>query len=180
MPVDMKKLVTCISHGRPIDNSAGEYRHCTQTAHDYSQIIDTLRKFVQSTMGATANVFSVFSNEIPASRCRRGRNSRGVYCTRPSRSMPGLTGKTLGQVTKFFLPCRPAWKMVSAVTKFGPDLSRLFHALTDPARRAIVSMRHVSVLEEEGRTRTCALLPEALDPMRTWLDGQRAGWMISS
>ena len=45
-------------------------------------------------------------------------------------------------------------------------------------------MRHLSVLEEaglittskDGRTRTCALVPEALAPVRTWLDEQRAIW----
>jgi DNA-binding transcriptional ArsR family regulator len=45
-------------------------------------------------------------------------------------------------------------------------------------------MRHLSVLEEaglittskDGRTRTCAMVPEALDPMRTWLDEQRDIW----
>jgi DNA-binding transcriptional ArsR family regulator len=45
-------------------------------------------------------------------------------------------------------------------------------------------MRHLSVLEDagliasskDGRTRTCALVPEALDPMRAWLDEQRAIW----
>lgn len=45
-------------------------------------------------------------------------------------------------------------------------------------------MRHLSVLEEagliasskDGRIRTCAMLPEALAPMRTWLDEQRALW----
>ena len=45
-------------------------------------------------------------------------------------------------------------------------------------------MRHLSVLEDagliasskDGRVRTCAMLPEALTPMRTWLDEQRAHW----
>lgn len=45
-------------------------------------------------------------------------------------------------------------------------------------------MRHLSVLEEvglistskDGRVRTCAIVPEALLPMRTWLDEQRAIW----
>jgi DNA-binding transcriptional ArsR family regulator len=45
-------------------------------------------------------------------------------------------------------------------------------------------MRHLSVLEEaglivtskDGRVRTCAMVPEALDPMRSWLDEQRAIW----
>ncbi|AKI03016.1 transcriptional regulator, ArsR family [Hoeflea sp. IMCC20628] len=45
-------------------------------------------------------------------------------------------------------------------------------------------MRHLSVLEEagliatskDGRVRTCAIVPEALAPMRTWLDEQRQIW----
>ncbi|GGE13443.1 transcriptional regulator, ArsR family [Gemmobacter megaterium] len=45
-------------------------------------------------------------------------------------------------------------------------------------------MRHLSVLEEaglittskDGRVRTCAIVPQALGPMRTWLDDQRAIW----
>ncbi len=45
-------------------------------------------------------------------------------------------------------------------------------------------MRHLSVLEEaglisttkDGRVRTCAIVPEALTPVRTWLDEQRALW----
>ena len=93
------------------------------------------------------------------------------------------------------------------MAKHDPDLSALFHALSDPTRRAILSrlaegpavvtelaeptglrlptvMRHLSVLEEagliattkEGRVRSCAMVPEALAPMRTWLDEQRAIW----
>ena len=45
-------------------------------------------------------------------------------------------------------------------------------------------MRHLSVLEDaglittskDGRVRTCALVPEALDPMRSWLEEQRVLW----
>ncbi len=45
-------------------------------------------------------------------------------------------------------------------------------------------MRHISVLEEagliattkEGRVRSCALVPEALTPVRSWLDEQQAIW----
>lgn len=87
------------------------------------------------------------------------------------------------------------------------DLSLLFHALTDPTRRSILTrlaegparvtdlagptglrlptvMRHLQVLEEagliatakDGRIRTCAIVPEAFTPVRTWLDEQRAIW----
>jgi DNA-binding transcriptional ArsR family regulator len=57
--------------------------------------------------------------------------------------------------------------------------------LADPTGlRLPTVMRHLSVLEEaglittskNGRIRTCAVVPEALDPMRTWLDDQRAIW----
>lgn len=45
-------------------------------------------------------------------------------------------------------------------------------------------MRHLSVLEEaglvttakDGRVRSCAIVPEALAPMRSWLEDQRAIW----
>lgn len=93
------------------------------------------------------------------------------------------------------------------MAKHEPNLSLLFHALSDPTRRSILTrlaqgpapvtelanptglrlptvMRHVSVLEEaglittakDGRVRTCAMMPEALVPMRTWLDEQRSIW----
>ncbi|WP_138465293.1 helix-turn-helix transcriptional regulator [Poseidonocella sp. HB161398] len=93
------------------------------------------------------------------------------------------------------------------MSKHSPDLSLLFHALSDPTRRAMLSrlgreplavselagptglklptvMRHLSVLEEagliasskDGRIRTCALVPDSLDPVRSWLDEQREIW----
>ena len=93
------------------------------------------------------------------------------------------------------------------MAKHDPDLSRLFHALADPTRRAMLTrlaggpapvtqlaaptglrlptvMRHLSVLEEagliatskDGRVRSCAIVPEALAPVRSWLDEQRAIW----
>jgi DNA-binding transcriptional ArsR family regulator len=45
-------------------------------------------------------------------------------------------------------------------------------------------LRHLAVLEaagliatqKDGRVRSCALVPEALQPMRTWLDEQRQVW----
>ncbi|WP_454270930.1 ArsR/SmtB family transcription factor [Roseovarius sp. MBR-51] len=45
-------------------------------------------------------------------------------------------------------------------------------------------MRHLSVLEnaglittsKDGRVRSCAIAPEALAPVRTWLDEQREIW----
>lgn len=93
------------------------------------------------------------------------------------------------------------------MAKHEPDLSLLFHALSDPTRRAMLTrlagaparvtelaeptglrlptvMRHLAVLEEaglittakDGRVRTCAIVPEALTPVRSWLDEQRAIW----
>ena len=88
-----------------------------------------------------------------------------------------------------------------------PDLSLLFHALSDPTRRSILTrlargpatvtelaiptglrlptvMRHLAVLTDagliatakDGRVRSCAIVPDALAPVRTWLDDQRALW----
>ena len=93
------------------------------------------------------------------------------------------------------------------MAKHDPDLSLLFHALSDPTRRMMLTrlakgpaavtelagptglrlptvMRHLSVLEDagmvatskDGRVRSCALVPEALLPMRDWLEEQRAIW----
>jgi DNA-binding transcriptional ArsR family regulator len=58
-------------------------------------------------------------------------------------------------------------------------------SLADPTGlRLPTVMRHLSVLEEaglistskDGRIRTCAIVPEAYVPVRTWLDEQRAIW----
>ena len=57
--------------------------------------------------------------------------------------------------------------------------------LADPTGlRLPTVMRHLSVLEEaglivtskDGRVRTCAIVPEALEPARTWMDEQRTIW----
>lgn len=57
--------------------------------------------------------------------------------------------------------------------------------LADPTGlRLPTVMRHLSVLEEagliatskDGRVRTCAIVPEAFAPARTWLDEQRSIW----
>ena len=45
-------------------------------------------------------------------------------------------------------------------------------------------MRHLSVLEEaglistskDGRVRTCAIMPDAMEPARSWMDEQRRIW----
>lgn len=93
------------------------------------------------------------------------------------------------------------------MAKRDPDLSRLFQALSDPTRRAMLShlakgpaavsdlaaptglrlptvMRHLSVLEaagliataKDGRVRSCAFVPAAMEPVRDWMDEQRALW----
>jgi DNA-binding transcriptional ArsR family regulator len=93
------------------------------------------------------------------------------------------------------------------MAKHDPSLDHLFHALSDPTRRMMLSrlaegpapvmelagptglrlptvMRHLSVLEEaglvttqkDGRVRSCAFRPQALAPMRDWLDEQRKVW----
>jgi len=57
--------------------------------------------------------------------------------------------------------------------------------LSDPTGLSLPTvMRHISVLEEaglittskDGRVRTCAIVPEALAPARSWLDAQQAIW----
>ncbi len=93
------------------------------------------------------------------------------------------------------------------MAKHDADLSLLFHALSDPTRRLMLSrlargpaavtelagptglrlptiMRHLSVLEEagliatqkDGRVRSCAFQPQALIPIRDWLEEQRVIW----
>ena len=97
--------------------------------------------------------------------------------------------------------------LLSTMAKHDTDLSLLFHALSDPTRRMMLSrlakgpaavteladptglrlptiMRHLSVLEDaglvstqkDGRVRSCAFQPQALQPMRDWLEEQRAVW----
>lgn len=110
-------------------------------------------------------------------------------------------------MAKFSFPDSAVGAMVSFMAKQDPDLSLLFHALSDPTRRAMLErlaqgpaavtelagpsglrlptiLRHLSVLEaaglirssKDGRVRSCALNPAALDPVRGWLDDQRAQW----
>lgn len=93
------------------------------------------------------------------------------------------------------------------MAKHQTDLSAVFHALSDPTRRSILTrlaagpaavsdlaeptglrlptvMRHLSVLEEagliatskDGRVRTCAMRPQAMEPARAWMEQQRAMW----
>jgi DNA-binding transcriptional ArsR family regulator len=93
------------------------------------------------------------------------------------------------------------------MAKHDSNLDLLFHALSDPTRRAMLArlalgpapvgelagpsglrlptvLRHLSVLEEaglvatqkDGRVRSCAFRPQAMAPMRDWLEEQRQAW----
>lgn len=72
----------------------------------------------------------------------------------------------------------------SILTRLAQSPARVTDLADPTGLRLPTVMRHLSVLEEsglittakDGRIRTCALVPEALDPMRTWLDEQRAIW----
>ena len=70
------------------------------------------------------------------------------------------------------------------LTRLAGEPTRVTDLAGPTGLRLPTVMRHLSVLEEaglistskDGRTRTCALVPEALNPARTWLDEQRAIW----
>lgn len=72
----------------------------------------------------------------------------------------------------------------SILTRLAGEPARVSDLAGPTGLRLPTVMRHLSVLEEAGlistskagRTRTCALVPEALDPMQTWLEEQRAIW----
>jgi DNA-binding transcriptional ArsR family regulator len=72
----------------------------------------------------------------------------------------------------------------SILTRLAETPARVTDLAGPTGFRLPTVMRHLSVLEEaglmttskDGRTRTCAIVPEALDPVRTWLDEQRAIW----
>lgn len=113
----------------------------------------------------------------------------------------------LCRLAKFLLPRLGVPMLLSHMAKHDPDLSLLFHALSDPTRRAMLErlargpatvtelaeptglrlptiLRHLAVLEaagliataKDGRVRSCAFVPEALDPLRGWLETQRGLW----
>lgn len=115
--------------------------------------------------------------------------------------------KKLSPSAKYLLTRRCCGRLLSIMAKYDTDLSLLFHALSDPTRRAMLTrlaagpaqvtelaqptglrlptvMRHLAVLEaagliasaKDGRVRTCAIEPQALVPVRAWLDEQRALW----
>jgi DNA-binding transcriptional ArsR family regulator len=72
----------------------------------------------------------------------------------------------------------------STLTRLAETPARVTDLARPTGLRLPTMMRHLSVLEEaglittskNGRIRTCAIVPEALDPVRTWLDEQRAIW----
>lgn len=72
----------------------------------------------------------------------------------------------------------------SILTRLAEGPARVTDLAGPTGLRLPTVMRHLSVLEEagliatskDGRIRTCAVVPEALDPVRTWLDEQRAIW----
>lgn len=72
----------------------------------------------------------------------------------------------------------------SILTKLAQGPARVMELSAPTGLRLPTVMRHLSVLEEaglirtskDGRVRTCAIVPEALAPVRTWLDEQRAIW----
>lgn len=72
----------------------------------------------------------------------------------------------------------------SILTRLAEEPARVTDLAGPTGLRLPTVMRHLSVLEEaglistskDGRTRTCILVPEALDPMRTWLEEQRVIW----
>jgi DNA-binding transcriptional ArsR family regulator len=72
----------------------------------------------------------------------------------------------------------------SILTRLAETPARVTDLAGPTGLRLPTVMRHLSVLEEagliatskDGRIRTCAIVPEALDPVRTWLDEHRAIW----
>ena len=72
----------------------------------------------------------------------------------------------------------------SILTRLAEGPARVTDLSEPTGLRLPTVMRHISVLEEagliattkDGRVRTCAIRPEALEPVRTWLDEQRAIW----
>lgn len=72
----------------------------------------------------------------------------------------------------------------SILTRLAERPARVTDLSEPTGLRLPTVMRHISVLEEagliatskEGRVRTCAIVPEALEPVRTWLDEQQATW----
>lgn len=72
----------------------------------------------------------------------------------------------------------------SILTRLAAEPTRVSDLAGPTGLRLPTVMRHLAVLEEagliatakDGRTRTCALVPDALAPAQTWMDEQRAIW----
>lgn len=72
----------------------------------------------------------------------------------------------------------------SILTRLAVGPARVTDLAGPTGLRLPTVMRHLSVLQEtgliatskDGRIRTCAIVPEALEPAQTWLDEQRALW----
>src|SRR5262245_63176171 len=72
----------------------------------------------------------------------------------------------------------------SILTLLAEGPSRVTDLAAPTGLRLPTVMRHLSVLQEaglittskDGRIRTCAIVPEGLEPARTWLDEQRVLW----
>jgi DNA-binding transcriptional ArsR family regulator len=72
----------------------------------------------------------------------------------------------------------------SILTRLAENPARVTDLSAPTGLRLPTVMRHISVLEEagliatakDGRVRTCAIVPEAFEPARTWLDEQRSMW----
>lgn len=70
------------------------------------------------------------------------------------------------------------------LTRLAAGPATVTELATPTGLRLPTVMRHLAVLEEagliatskDGRARSCAVVPEALAPVRTWLDDQRALW----
>jgi DNA-binding transcriptional ArsR family regulator len=72
----------------------------------------------------------------------------------------------------------------SILTRLAEGPARVTELAAPTGLRLPTVMRHLSVLAEaglirtskDGRVRTCTAAPEAVEPIRTWLDDQRAIW----
>ena len=70
------------------------------------------------------------------------------------------------------------------LTRLAEDTAQVTELAGPTGLRLPTVMRHLSVLEEaglisttkHGRIRTCAIVPEALDPAQSWLAEQRSIW----
>ena len=72
----------------------------------------------------------------------------------------------------------------SILTRLAETPARVTDLAVPTGLKLPTVMRHLAVLEEaglivtskDGRIRTCAIVPEAMEPARTWMDEQRSIW----